>query len=70
MIFSNILKVLDLKIWWFVRLTGRRWGIFVTAEIYDNPRDVAQKGDWNIRVNKLQKRFDHIQRNDVISDFR
>lgn len=46
-------------------LHGRR-GVLVTAEVDDDPGDVAEEGDGDRRVDERQQRLDHAQGDDVV----
>lgn len=47
------------------------WGwVFVSAQIDNDPGNVSQEGYGDGRINKRQERFDHTERDDVISTLR
>lgn len=51
------------------RLDGR-WWVLVAAQIDDNPGDVAQEADGNIRFNERQKRRNDAALDDIIAQLR
>lgn len=46
------------------------WRVFVSAQVDNDPGDVSQEGYRDGRINKWQERFDHTERDDVISTLR
>ena len=44
------------------------WWIFISTKIDNDPGYVTKKSNWNIRVDKLEKRFHNIHWNHIISN--
>jgi len=55
---------------YFLDHFGRRWRVFVSTQIDDDPRDVAQEGQGDVWVDEGNQRLHDSQADDVVAALR